>query len=1000
LFSRATRRLVVETVQCVGFSASQCGTNLNNALANSLADELMLEDGSYTGVTFTIQRSVTLRAENFGQVSLDGERSQRVMDISSLSFLQTVVVYLYGLRIINGVGPGGGTCDPGTGCSGNGGGVRVGYGVLAHFRSCEISSNEAGMGHHGGGIYVSGTATFRDCDISYNRGDGGGIYVTRWASIDVDSCYIHHNTALNFGSGMGEGRGGGVLVFDGDAAFRSTTFEANSATRDGGGLYQARGDMAVMILAGSLALRSVIFINNQAEIGSALYWDEVISGWNVPQPTFPPLASNCTFSAAPTSMASMVVAATPFEWECHLGQHSPHIGIVLAAANFTGCFFQCPAGTFGAAINLTSADECTMCPIGHSCPGEGLTFGTPCAFGTYSPTPGAVACELCPRGSTTAITGATSINQCICQGNNYIVTFIQADGSTTATCTPCSSVLALSVMREGGSLMSDCVCERQHYYLASPISPNITDGTCVPCPPGIDCIAAGETLGSLNILPVYWRESNLSQTVRRCPIDSSGACVGGRNASVCAIGHTGPYCSLCIDGYSQSGVGALCTKCEGSVGLALAGPLTGIIAILLLVGYCCWRRRKYASSMRDAVNFTMKTAVGRAKSGMDENAAVAAMKKITYDEANKAAAGPGSKLKQCVLKAVAFVIASEVQVKILIATYQILNGIGDVFPIQFPNIYQICMDRVNAALGVLAIELPTIMPIACFGSWNFYISLLVSTVLPLVIIAVLGATGLSAKGKLSLHNAFRKDAVSADISATRNWLADTCFTINFFIMFIIYPSISQKIFRFFDCETLGGLGEDGRRYLRVDYSIDCDTNTHHMMTVVAIVLLGIYPFGIPCYFAYMLHNHRHDLVLIRHEEVRMLSEIAADKQAKMLRAKGAKGSKGLVGSLAADGRLSLQTAGTVTADQGTRSPETDSTLDVAQIRADDQKRMAAKIGKIEGLKTKHLDATVRKLLFGYEMRCYWFELYECARKLLLIGLPVFLVEYPTVQITF
>ena len=118
-----------------------------------------------------------------------------------------------------------------------------------------------------------------------------------------------------------------------------------------------------------------------------------------------------------------------------------------------------------------------------------------------------------------------------------------------------------------------------------------------------------------------------------------------------------------------------------------------------------------------------------------------------------------------------------------------------------------------------------------------------STVLPLAIIGVLAGIGLGAKGKLSLRSAFRKGVASAEISEARKWVGDTCFTVNFFLLFILYPSISQKIFRFFDCETLDGLGEGGSRYLRVDYSINCDTDAHFAMTVVAIVLLAIYPIG-------------------------------------------------------------------------------------------------------------------------------------------------------------
>ena len=55
--------------------------------------------------------------------------------------------------------------------------------------------------------------------------------------------------------------------------------------------------------------------------------------------------------------------------------------------------------------------------------------------------------------------------------------------------------------------------------------------------------------------------------------------------------------------------------------------------------------------------------------------------------------------------------------------------------------------------------------------------------------------------------------------------------------------------------------------------------------------------------------------------------------------------------------------------------------------------------RIEQLKQEHLDPTLRKLMAGYEMRTYWFELFECARKLLLMALPIFFKSHPTVQLT-
>ena len=84
------------TVRCEGLSSAQCGANLDSALRGSAA-VLELEDGTYThSSTFSIGRSVTVRAKTVGRVVLDGENSRSVMSISSGT------VMIEGLNIIKG----------------------------------------------------------------------------------------------------------------------------------------------------------------------------------------------------------------------------------------------------------------------------------------------------------------------------------------------------------------------------------------------------------------------------------------------------------------------------------------------------------------------------------------------------------------------------------------------------------------------------------------------------------------------------------------------------------------------------------------------------------------------------------------------------------------------------------------------------------------------------------------------------------------------------------
>jgi len=81
----------------------------------------------------------------------------------------------------------------------------------------------------------------------------------------------------------------------------------------------------------------------------------------------------------------------------------------------------CPVGTFGAALGLTLASECTACLAGHYCAQAGLTFPDGLCDPGYYCTGGA---------STSAPTDGTTGN--ICEVGGYC----EMGSRAAATCPP------------------------------------------------------------------------------------------------------------------------------------------------------------------------------------------------------------------------------------------------------------------------------------------------------------------------------------------------------------------------------------------------------------------------------------------------------------------------------------------------------------------------------------------------------------------------------------
>ena len=72
------------------------------------------------------------------------------------------------------------------------------------------------------------------------------------------------------------------------------------------------------------------------------------------------------------------------------------------------------------------------------------------------------------------------------------------------------------------------------------------------------------------------------------------------------------------------------------------------------------------------------------------------------------------------------------------------------------------------------------------------------------------------------------------------------------IMYLSFPVVSTRAFRAFSCEEF----DDGSRYLRADYSVDCDSDEHSGNIALAWLAIIAYPICMPAITAYLLYLER------------------------------------------------------------------------------------------------------------------------------------------------
>ena len=155
----------------------------------------------------------------------------------------------------------------------------------------------------------------------------------------------------------------------------------------------------------------------------------------------------------------------------------------------------------------------------------------------------------------------------------------------------------------------------------------------------------------------------------------------------------------------------------------------------------------------------------------------------------------------------------------------------------FPNVYHKFLDSVN----FFNFDLSWVVSIGCFLEVDFHDRLLWTTITPIVIMGLLGVTYVIAVNK-------NRASSETFLKKTRQKHVSTALLITF----LVYSSVSFVVFQMFACDKL----DNGKSYLRADYTIECDSDKHRALQIYAGLMIMLYPVGIPALYAGLLFNNR------------------------------------------------------------------------------------------------------------------------------------------------
>eukprot|EP00953_Heterococcus_sp_UTEX-ZZ885_P041480 21161-Heterococcus_DN1.PRE.2 len=195
------------------------------------------------------------------------------------------------------------------------------------------------------------------------------------------------------------------------------------------------------------------------------------------------------------------------------------------------------------------------------------------------------------------------------------------------------------------------------------------------------------------------------------------------------------------------------------------------------------------------------------------------------------------------------------KLRIPIVVMQLLTQFVSITGTQYPPIYSNYLKW----LDIINLDMSWLLSAGCVMHMCFYTKLLITTIVPLVVAAVILAIHLRVQCKsgpviaiqdpaTSQQRSFRTDALQQ--ATAKHLSAFLTFT------FLIYSTVSTVVFQTFACDALDGTKES---WLRADYSISCNTDTHTVYKVYAAVMIAVYPIAIPLLYAVLLWRHRHSL---------------------------------------------------------------------------------------------------------------------------------------------
>jgi hypothetical protein len=139
--------------------------------------------------------------------------------------------------------------------------------------------------------------------------------------------------------------------------------------------------------------------------------------------------------------------------------------------------------------------------------------------------------------------------------------------------------------------------------------------------------------------------------------------------------------------------------------------------------------------------------------------------------------------------------------------------------------------------------------VGCVSPFNYYAKLIVITTTPIGLVIAISLLYLLPRYLAARAQSAREEVEYAVRQHKR--IRRMAWKLMLFTLFLLYPGVSSSILGMFVCRDI-----HGKPYLFNDFSLECYDSTWYYYLPFILVMVFLYPIGIPALFYALLHKYR------------------------------------------------------------------------------------------------------------------------------------------------